>query len=200
MHRSTFLLLIGALSLPASALTDKEVAGCAAIDGDLSRLQCYDNLAKKHKLAGPQPSEDTPKGKGGWYVHSTTNPLDDSKTVVLRIASTSGSNQYGRPVTLLLRCHSNQTDAFLNWDSYLGSDADVTTRIGSSTAKTAAWDISTDKKASFHPQPIPFIKEMMKADKVAFQVTPYSSSPITAIFDTTGLEESIKPLRETCGW
>jgi type VI secretion system protein VasI len=60
--------------------------------------------------------------------------------------------------------------------------------------------MSTDSKATFHPQPIAFLKSMMEANTLVAQVTPYNESPVTAIFDTTGLADAIKPLRETCNW
>jgi type VI secretion system protein VasI len=40
----------------------------------------------------------------------------------------------------------------------------------------------------------------MDADNLVAQITPYNESPVTAIFDTSGLENAIKPLRETCNW
>lgn len=30
--------------------------------------------------------------------------------------------------------------------------------------------------------------------------TPFNESPVTAKFNITGLEEAIKPLRDSCGW
>ncbi|WP_257025488.1 type VI secretion protein [Pseudoalteromonas sp. MIP2626] len=41
---------------------------------------------------------------------------------------------------------------------------------------------------------------MLTSDKLVAQVTPYNESPATAIFNTTGLKNAIKPLRETCNW
>jgi hypothetical protein len=60
--------------------------------------------------------------------------------------------------------------------------------------------MSTDSQATFHPQAIPFLKSLVQANKLVAQVTPYNASPVTAIFDTTGLGNAIKPLRETCNW
>ena len=41
---------------------------------------------------------------------------------------------------------------------------------------------------------------MMLSDKLLAQVTPYNENPVTAIFNTRGMIEAIKPLRQTCHW
>ena len=37
-----------------AALDEKDFAKCAALEGDLHRLECFDQLAKVNKLEGPQ--------------------------------------------------------------------------------------------------------------------------------------------------
>ena len=101
---------------------------------------------------------------------------------------------------MVARCKSNKTELYINWDSYLGRDAYVLTRVGSEKASKQEWGISTDSKATFRNKPIAFIKKMMTSNKLVAQVTPYNENPITAIFDTSGLENAVKPLRETCNW
>lgn len=181
-------------------VTDKEVASCAAITGDLARLECFDELAMSKGLSGPQAQPVLTTGNGKWEVGSDVNPVDDSKTVTLFLTADSGSSRVGTPVILVARCKSNSTDLFINWSDYLGSDADVLTRVGDSKAVTRSWALSTDSKATFHPSPIAFLKEMLTSQKLVAQVTPYNENPVTAVFSTGGLENAIKPLRETCKW
>ena len=183
-----------------SAIDDKEFAKCAVIDGDLARLECFDNLAKQKNLDGRQVQPTSIAGKGKWEVSVDINPIDDSKTVTLFLDADSGKNRWGTPVFLVARCKSNTTDLYIGWNDYLGSEADVLTRIGNNKAITQRWSMSTDKKASFHHKPILFLKEMLTSSKLVAQVTPYNESPVTAVFNTAGLENAIKPLRETCSW
>lgn len=183
-----------------SAIDDKEYAKCAVIDGDLARLECFDNLAKNKNLDGRQVKPTSIAGKGKWQVSVDVNPIDDSKTVTLVLHADSGKNRWGKPVFLVARCQSNTTDLYIGWNDYLGGEADVLTRVGNNKAVTQRWSMSTDKKASFHRTPIPFLKEMLTSPKLVAQVTPYNESPVTAIFNTAGLENAIKPLRETCSW
>lgn len=196
----TFLLATGLAVTAHAAPTEKEIAACAVVSGDLSRLQCYDSLAQQYGLQGPQAQPVNVTGNGKWSVDVETNPIDDSKTVTLLLKADEGSNRWGKPVILIARCKSNSTDLFIAWNDYLGREADVLSRVGEAKAHTRRWSMSTDSKATFHPQPIAFLKSMMEADTLVAQVTPYNENPVTAIFDTAGLQEAIKPLRETCNW
>jgi type VI secretion system protein VasI len=183
-----------------AAVDDKEYAKCAVIDGDLSRLECFDSLAKNKNLDGRQVQPTSISGKGKWEVTTDINPIDDSKTVTLMLYASSGTNRYKQPVFLVARCKSDETNLYIGWNDYLGREANVLTRVGENKATTTKWSMSTDSKATFHKAPIPFIKEMLGSNKLIAQITPYNESPVTAIFNTIGLENAIKPLRETCGW
>lgn len=132
-----------------SAIDDKEYAKCAVIDGDLARLECFDNLAKKKNLDGRQVQPTSIEGKGKWKVSVDVNPIDDSKTVTLDLEADSGKNRWGHPVFLVARCESNSTDLYIGWNDYLGSEADVLTRVGDNKAVTQRWIMSTDKRHLF---------------------------------------------------
>lgn len=194
----TYFLITSSLSF--ATINDKEFAKCASLDGDLSRLECFDKLAKDNKLDRAQVQPVSVDGTGDWDVSVKVNPIDDSKTVTLLLLAESGKSKWNRPYALLVRCKSNETDVFIAWNEYLGREADVLTRIGSNQAITERWSMSTNNKSTFHPKPITFLKEMLTANKLVAQVTPYNENPATAIFNTSGLENAIKPLRETCEW
>lgn len=183
-----------------AALNEKDYAKCAIVEGDLARLECFDNLAASKNLNGRQVKPTSIAGKGKWSVSLDVNPIDDSKTVTLILDSDSGKGKWGKSVYLVARCKSNATDIYIGWNDYLGSEASVLTRVGANKAITQRWVVSTDKKATFHSKPIPFLKDMLASPKLVTQVTPYNENPVTAIFNTAGLENAIKPLRETCGW
>jgi type VI secretion system protein VasI len=201
IRKITLVAVALAFSVKSYAtIDDKEYAKCAIIEGDLARLECFDNLAEKKNLDGRQAQPTSIEGKGKWNVSVDVNPIDDSKTVTLVLDADSGKNRWGKLVYLVARCKSNTTDLYIGWNDYLGSEADVLTRVGDNKAITQRWSMSTDSKATFHRKPIPFLKEMLTSSKLVAQVTPYNESPVTAIFNTAGLENAIKPLRETCNW
>lgn len=107
------------------------------------------------------------------------------------------------------RCQSNKTEAYINWNDFLGDDSSsvyeewkyVTIRIGAGDAEEQKWNISTDKRATFAPEWAgSLLKKMASADSFLAQVTPFGESPLTAIFDTRGMSAALMPLAETCGW
>ncbi|WP_370979461.1 type VI secretion system-associated protein TagO [Agaribacterium sp. ZY112] len=194
------LLVTLLISANTFAVDNKQVAKCATIDSDLARLECYDALAQASGLAGKQTVPTQVQGKGKWSVSVDVNPVDDSKTVTLSLDADSGQSKWRQPVYLIARCKSNKTEVYIGWNDYLGREAQVLTRVGSKKAVTSYWGMSTNSKATFHNKPIPFLKEMLSENKLVAQVTPYNESPVTAVFDISGLQNAIKPLRETCAW
>jgi len=192
------LLVAASLLLAANAsaaITEKEYAKCAIVEGDLVRLECFDNLAVAKKLNVRQVKPASFVGKGKWYVS-----VDGSKAITLTLNADSGKNRWGKPVSLVVRCKNNTTDLYIGWNDYLGLEASVLSQVGTHKAMTQNWSMSTDKNTTYHNEPIPFIKEMLDSPKLVTQVTLYNKSAITAVFNTSGLENIIKPLRERCGW
>jgi Type VI secretion system VasI, EvfG, VC_A0118 len=178
----------------------KEIAKCATVEGELARLNCYDKLADTIGVSKKKLTNQKKTGK--WVIDVEKNPIDDSKTIVAILDAKSGISNFGRPVSLLLRCQSKTTDAFINWGSYLGDDSpEVLIRIGDAEATTERWNSSTDKTATFYPgDAIEFVKKLEINKKFVAQITPYMESPITAVFDLNGIEKVTKTLKETCVW
>lgn len=203
-------LLLGTLISPAAfADTKTDLAKCAVMDGDLDRLSCYDAIAADLGVDGPQPVAVETEGTGKWQVSRTTNPIDDTETVTLFLQADSGTGTYGDAVGFVARCKSNSTDAYISWNAFLGDDSGdvysdwkrVTIRVGDQPAAVQRWGISTDNEATFAPDWAgDLLKQMVKTNKMVAQVTPYSESPITAVFDTGGMRQAMKPLTEVCHW
>ena len=196
---TTFLFLIFS-NQALAAIDEKEIALCAAKDGDLDRLECYDSIARKNGLDGPQDISTGPESEGKWQTSKKQNPIDDSITATAVLAADSGNSRFGNPIALVVRCSSTGTVLYINWQDYLGSSADVTFRIGKAAAERREWQLSTDSQATFANNPIKKLKTMLEARKLVAQVTPYNESPVTAIFDLTGIKKAVGPIRETCAW
>jgi type VI secretion system VasI family protein len=137
-----------------------------------------------------------------WQASETRNPIDDTRTVYLELKASSGENQWGTPPALALRCLSNRTEVFIDWDTFVSSEVvSVTTRIDTQPAQRQAWTVSTDNKATFlRGSKIAFIKQLLAADSLVARVTPYGDNAITAVFEMAGLPGQIGPLREACNW
>lgn len=196
------LFFLGALLAATNvyAIDDASFESCAAMQEDTARLLCFDNLAKANGYTRNQSQDSSVDGVGDWIVDVEVNPIDDTTTVTLILEATSGTSVYGDPVYFFARCMSGETDVFISWDDYLGREANVLTRVGEEEATTQKWGMSTDQTATFHPKPVAFLKDMMSTDRLVAQVTPYNESPVTAIFQISGLSQALEPLREECEW
>jgi type VI secretion system protein VasI len=202
-------LVLVANTVRASDGIEKSLAKCAVINGELDRLGCYDNLAKRFGLAGPQEQKPASTGLGKWRVSKKVNPIDDSVTVTAILDADSGLGRRGEEVFFVARCQSNETEAYIGWEDYVGDDSSsvyenwkyVTVRIGDGDAEVQKWGVSTSKDATFAPNWAgTLLKKMAKSNKFIVQTTPYGENPVTAIFDTTGMMDALEPLAETCGW
>lgn len=188
---------------PASlvmGIPSKEVAVCAAESNIVKRLDCYDSLAVRHEQA-PASKSTTGTGKGKWRTETDTDPLTDKSVHYAFLTAESGKGRFGDVVSLTVRCKNKTTDAYINWNTFLGSDGiSVTTRVDKAPAKTARWAISTDHKASFMPAAAANLKGFFESTAYVANLTPYSESPITAIFDISGAREALADISKGCGW
>jgi type VI secretion system protein VasI len=203
--RALILVALASMwSALASAQVDikREVAKCAAMEGDAERLECFDDLARRLGVGGPTI---TPlAGKGKWVVKEEKSPIDDSRNVYLALTAENPiTDSYGQAVTptLLLRCKENETNAIISFDVYLGIDqTTLLVRLDAEEAKRSTWSIATNNKAIFAPNTVGFVRELMKHDKLLVQVVPYGEGAVMTTFDLRGLTEAIKPLQVACGW
>lgn len=160
-------------------------------------------------LAEDLPVSPAPDGADKWRSRSSTNPLDDSKSVVLSLDADSGATRFGDTITFYARCRSNKTEVYVYWGTYLGDDShdvyqdwkNVVVRVGAGKARTERWGVSTDSKATFAPGwGGDLLKELLDQDRLVLQTIPYNEAPVTAIFDISGLRAHLGELAATCGW
>ena len=158
----------------------------------------------------PEPAPSPPIDDGAWIARTSTNPLDDSRTVVARLEAVEGVGGFSRdPISLIARCQSNTTEVYITWHDFLGDDEldnvyserkRVTYRFPPADAQTEMWGVSTDNDSTFVGSPIPFLRTLVESERLVVQTTPYNESPSTAIFALTGAEAAISPIAEECGW
>lgn len=172
-----------------------EFERCAAIADAQARLTCFDALAGLDARQGLAPA--TP-GAGGWSFSETTDPLTDARRAVGILEADQGVSRYGRPVNMIVRCNGGSLDVYVNWDSYLGREAFVTSRVGDGSPSRSRWGMSTDNTSTFYPRDTrALLRELRPVAQWVVQVTPYSASPITAVFNLEGLEELISFMEPT---
>lgn len=193
-------LLIGAIcpSATAQAGLRAGIGQCSGRAGDLSRLSCYDSLARQ--LGFRQTHTSTPAGGERWHVSTERNPIDDTPTISLSLVATTGRSTFGRPVVLVVRCLSRELSVFIDWQSFLGEDeTQVLARLGSDSASTETWGNSTDNTATFYQgDAVDLLRRLLATNRFVAQVTPYDESPITAVFNVSGLRAAASGIPVAC--
>lgn len=208
MSRTLWIALALALvTLQArSALADlsSDLKDCTAISDATKRLACFDILAER---AAVDASAGAAKKKTGWRVATTVSPMTDKQEVFLqrRSENTVETDVFGEahPV-FAIQCLNGKTSVAVNWGFIVdGGTIPVTYRIDAEEPKTGMIKVSDDFRsiAAWESDPvIAFLKNLIGKKKLAVQVTALSQGPVRAVFDVTGLEKAISPLRKACGW
>ena len=181
------------------AQSEQSIAQCAAIVDSSERLTCYDEHAISLDLEVTALIEVEP---GTWTAAPDPSPTADPSSVAVTSEAVSGTSSDGDAISMVIRCRRNRTDLHIRWQDYLGSWANVRTRVGDDDIGTSQWNLSTDGRSTFYPRRAveDFIEDMIEAGSVQFEVTPYVKASVTAVFDTRELAEAIEPLREACRW
>ncbi|MGJ8516649.1 type VI secretion system-associated protein TagO [Carnimonas bestiolae] len=181
----------------------------------------HDNSDEETSVKAEQPKNQVELNKkesevrreeepDSWIIHSDKSPIDDSKSVTLRLVSKETfQDQYGSiaVATLNLQCSENRTSIYIDMGGYFLADiqgyGNVITRIDSQKAHTYHMRVSTDNKALglwYGGSSIPFINKLVKSKLLTVRVTPYNESSITVTFDTHGLNNYLPEFRNACHW
>jgi len=164
---------------------------------EVERLAAYDSLAKTLG-AGTKKVIVPTSGMGKWKISKDVSAMDDSVTIVARLYSNDtvqSSYKSYRPV-LIFRKSEGEFNAYITTDSFLGTgNISVTIRVDKNKSVKRNWNTSTDHKAIFHRDPKLLNKVLLKSNKLVVRIVPYSESPITFSFDTSGLEEVMKQFK-----
>ena len=173
-----------------------ELQNASKNKNNVERLKTYDQITANHKISLEDNLLEIK-----WIDSSSTNPLDDSRTIIFMLKADSGESIFGKRIYLVLRNQSGEAELYINWSSYLGSEVYVTTRIDKEPVNTEEWQLSTDNEASFYPQNVvEFIRRLKEAQTFVVKATPYNEDPIIAIFDMRGLADIINKYPEDINW
>lgn len=182
------------------------VKACLTIKNDLDRLACYDNAAGRRETVKRLYST------GKWHTRVTSSALTDQKTVVLTLASENTVackfSFQPKKVELILRCMENTTSMYFTTDCHMtsgdyGDYGHIRYRVDKGKAGKWVTGVSTDNRALGlwrGGKSIPAIKKLLGKVKLVTRMTPYGESPIQPVFNISGIETAIKPLRKACGW
>jgi type VI secretion system protein VasI len=137
--------------------------------------------------------------KPRWVVETETSPIDDSKTVTMSLDAVADEGRGKREASaaLIVRLKEGKLQAYYVIDDFISTDSTpVTTRWDEEKAETEDWDVSSNFKAVFHPDPAHVVEKLLKAEKLVIRLTPHGESPRTSTFASSDFVAKIGPLRE----
>lgn len=164
-----------------------------------------DDLIKK-KLANTKKMTE----RGNWEGFESVNSLDDSSLVHRLLTATKGRAEQGRASLpeLSIRCKSNTTEAYINFDTFLGWDTSygtgnlsrITYRFDDDKAVSESWQNSTNNESLFAKSAIPFARRLATAERLIVRVIPYGENPVETVFHTKGSWAAVNSVAKTCNW
>lgn len=175
------------------------------IEHDAERLQAFDLWAESF-IANPTGSpKNTPEQSTTteWFVERNLDPLTDDPRVVFFNTAIEGYNSYGKAPVLLIRQRGASLDVWVSFDDYFSEDdRAVSVRFDANPMRSEQWLLSTDNTALFSPSrptklsSVHIIDEMLGAERFVIRATPYNETPITAVFDISGLKDAARPFAD----
>jgi len=135
-----------------------------------------------------------------WLVRTSVDPLTDEQRTTL-IVESDESDRWDS-VMLVIRKTGSVTEAYINWDDYLGSDAStVTYRVAGEQMQRAQLGHSTNNTSTFFgPHTERLIASLLDNQTFVARVTPYNANPVTATFNVSGLREIVDANPHISDW
>jgi len=143
---------------------------------------------------------------GAWVISSTTSPMDDMVSVVLKVDATRGLHDAGGSdvPSLIIRCKERDIDVYVytgmiannEYGNYGG--ATIRIRIDHLPLEELNATESTSLDSLFFPKPDVLAQRLIGHETLLFEFTPFHSSPHLFEFPISGLDVALKPLSMAC--
>ena len=176
------LLLVMPLGATGPALAQTTGAACAALDDDVARLACYDNLFRRGVPAG----EGLKVTFESEQLIPARPPGRERATFVVACADDLLSVQFRFAGQLL---------------SATGDFSPITFQIDQQTARTRTLNASPDNTALGFwttADSNAFLATLDGATNLAVRVTPLNYRSLSVRFSLAGVAEAVAPIRKAC--
>ena len=166
---------------------------CSLIADDKERIACH--------LKTPEPKTSKVKG---WFVIESRAMKSAVATRTAKWRVKCG--EIKGTVSLLLTCKDKQMSIVLSTACPMGltdDKTDVTFRIDDQEPVSSRLAIGRNTRAlalKDHEEAITFTKSLIGSKQLNVSIKTLEDQPIGATFETSGLEQKIKPLQKKCGW
>ncbi|WP_246123447.1 type VI secretion system-associated protein VasI [Marinobacter maritimus] len=208
-------LILGAISAQAQAGKLEEASKCTGETQRLERLACFDEvfgtpLAEPEMGKEPDDGLHNIKRSRRWreaYAQVETDPAaggigyrNTGQAAGLLVTVPALGAQPPRPL-LVLQCHNNITELTLMLPEQLDAER-VSLGLGvPETASQSAWRVRDNGYVLSVGRGLPAIRAVKTiGSETDIRVYSENSRIDGLLFDLTGFESAIRPLRESCSW
>jgi hypothetical protein len=191
---------------------EEALAECRIIRTSLERVNCYDNVIMDYKIIRKSSAEelDTEYDTGKWNIKYQTSPINDSTDIYMELRSENLMRKKDGDTTrpmLVVQCSTTyhtpeNVFVFIEWNVDLGRHPKMRLihRFNRRDAVKRPWTLSNDRLASYHEDPISFIPKLLKNQELQVQIEPPLESFFIARFNLDGFENTVKAIKDECGW
>ena len=149
-----------------------------------------------------------PANEVDWKIDRETDPILDTMNITASLRASGEKNSFfADSKFLVLRCRESQLDLYVIWGSFgaLGFSTqdrggqDVTWRFDKETPTTEPWGRSTDRNATFAPDPPGFADRMARHQRLAVRTRSRKGGSLTGVFDLSKAGAVVEEVIAACG-
>lgn len=136
---------------------------------------------------------------GNWAIISEVDPILDTENISALLNDATDDEK-----TIVLRCQQEELSAYIIWGSFsvLGLSFDeylqeIIIRFDSLEPRTETWSRSASDNATFAPDAVGFMAEMIKHERLAGR-TQGRRGTITGVFDLEHAREVVARVGRAC--
>jgi type VI secretion system protein VasI len=206
-RKSITAVAIGLMfGVPVNADVNNDLRICDGITGRIKRDKCFYALQGQLSNAVPNTSSNTMMK---WRVNKESSRDVGSSNIIISLDATASI--FGRPAkantaSLILWCKDRKpavsvVTGMSPQNFTYGPDGGVVIiQFDKEKSKRHHVLQSNDEKAIFLEKSEGLINKMIQHNRMFLTFSPFNSSPAMATFDLRGLEDAMKPLKNTCNW
>ena len=147
-------------------------------------------------------------GIATWKVVREMDPIYDMpniEAILLERKAESFLDAMGGRKFLSLRCREGRLEAYVRWGSlaalgfsFRDETQDVIVRYDKNPPRTETWSRSTNRRATFAPDPYTFLNLLGQHELLAMRIYPKSGGSVTAVFDLGNAMPVIEEVLSAC--
>lgn len=188
----------------------EQIKSCAPIESMADRLICYDTIVQKLQILSSEDfleRESKLREDGFWEASKKRSPSGHDIVYLKNKTSTTALSSSGgryNPVLTII-CQHADTDVYIDWQRSIKVPPkqgvfsfSLQYQLDSGDRKDDNWELSTDRRALFSPDPVSLIKEMRQHKKLVLFIAVPGEPSETLVYDLSGINDMLGLLVKEC--